>query len=97
MASWHPDPQSLNTLYQLIVNSKSVDSNTRIEAAQVTPLTSPLQPNPIHSFPLLIRVLPATRPSANSPQLYKLSRLYICLCNRPDCRSTFHSRTCSKK
>jgi hypothetical protein len=47
MASWHPDPQSLNTLYQLIVNSKSVDSNTRIEAAQVTLPTSPHPPPPL--------------------------------------------------
>lgn len=52
MASWQPEPQSLGELYQLIIDSKSVDSATRNAAAQVLPLHSLI----LHHHPLVLEL-----------------------------------------
>lgn len=54
-ASWHPDPQSLNELYHLIINSKSTDNETRHQASEVFPEITPPQ-NQAGGIHLIVRL-----------------------------------------
>ena len=93
MASWHPDPQSLNDLYHLIINSKSTDSDTRSQASVVRPNADHITQQQKTESNCLV----APRACSHAARLHKLPRLHIRSCDRPVCRPALHSRPRSEK